>query len=71
MTIKEYSLKRFNPWMGAIDAYNKIMEKGLENEFEDLMDEIFPEGLTEMELNDFLWFEDDYIYEILGIDTEE
>lgn len=71
MTIKEYSLENFNPGAGAIPTYNKIMEKGLENEFEDLMDELFPEGLTEMELNDFLWFEDEYIYEMLGIDTEE
>ena len=57
--------------MGATDTYNKIMEENLVNEFEDLIDGIFPDGLTEMELNNFLWFEDDYIYGILGIDTEE
>lgn len=71
MTIKEYSLENFNPWAGAIPTYNKIMEKGLENDFGYLVDELFPDGLTEMELNDFLWFEDDYIYEMLGIDMEE
>lgn len=70
MTIKEYSLENFKPWAGAVDTYDKIMEENLANEFEELIDEIFPDGLTEMELNDFLWFEDDYIYESLGIETE-
>lgn len=71
MIIKEYSLENFNPWAGAIPTYNKIMEEDLVYEFEDLVDELFPNGLTETELNDFLWFEDDYIYEMLGIDMEE
>ena len=36
-----------------------------------LLDEIFYEGATDTEVNDFLWFEDETIYESLGIETEE
>lgn len=35
----------------------------------DLIDEMDMGTLTE--INDFLWFDDTYIYDCLGIDTEE
>ena len=33
--------------------------------------EMFPEGLTETKLNDILWFEDEWIFDNLGIETED
>ena len=35
------------------------------------MSEMYPEGVTETELNDILWFEDEWIFDTLGIETEE
>lgn len=36
-----------------------------------LLEDMFPEGATEVEVNDFLWFESDYIYRALDMATED
>lgn len=52
-------------WSGAIDTL-----KDIEEEFMDYLNEVFfdeqPVDLTE--LNDFIWFERDAIYEACGLD---
>ena len=54
-------------WSGAIDTLQKIEEEGKEDELMELLLDIFADIPTETEINDFLWFEDSYIYENLGI----
>ncbi len=71
-TINEnQSLYNFESWSGAKDTQKTIIEKGKEEEFEDLINELYPDGLTDTLLNDILWFESDWIYETLGISEEE
>lgn len=65
------TLKNFNAWSGAVDTKNTIIEKGFADEFDNLIEELYPDGLTETHLNDILWFEEDWIFETLGISTEE
>lgn len=67
LTIKEeiYDLNDFNFWGGAVSRWEEIQELGLENEVMEIISEQYPDGLTNTELNDFLWFElDDFIEEI-------
>ena len=72
MIIKtETNLRNFEAWSGAIDTKKIILDAGLEEEFEMLIDELYPEGLTDTELNDILWFDPDWILEALGIKEEE
>ena len=72
MTIKtETNLRNFEAWSGAVDTKKIILDAGLEEEFEILIDELYPEGLTDTELNDILWFDPDWILESLGIKEEE
>lgn len=72
MTIKtETNLRNFKAWSGAIDTKKIILDAGLEEEFEILIDELYPEGLTDTQLNDLLWFEADWILENLGVEVEE
>ena len=72
MIIKtETNLRNFKAWSGAIDTKKIILVAGLEEEFEMLIDELYPEGLTDTELNDILWFDSDWILENLGIKEEE
>ena len=71
-TINEnQTLQDFNAWSGAINTKEIIIEKNKADEFNDLIDDIYPDGLTETQLNDILWFETDWIFEILGIEEEE
>lgn len=58
-----------NSWSGAIDTLNDIERANLEDEFMDFLENIFyGETPTETEVNDFIWFDRDYIYESLGLD---
>ena len=63
---------RNNCWSGAIDTLNTVYNHDKE---EDLMwlieEEFFGEIPTMTQVNDFLWFEDEYIFDALGIDEEE
>ena len=72
MIIKtETNLRGFEAWSGATETKKIILDAGLEEEFEMLIDELYPEGLTDPELNDILWFDSDWILEALGIKEEE
>ena len=69
--ILEKSLLNFEAWSGAISTKNTIIEHDKTDQFEQLIEEIYPEGLTDTQLNDILWFEADWIYESLEISIEE
>ncbi len=69
--VSEIGLEEFNAWSGAVTTKERIIEEGKEREFEDLIEEYYPEGLTDTELNDLLWFEDEWLFESLGIVDEE
>ena len=72
MLIKtETNLRNFETWSGAIYTKKLILDAGLEEEFEMLIEELYPDGLTDTELNDILWFDSDWILETLGIKEEE
>ena len=60
-------------WSGAIDTLKTIMENDKEDELLDLINEVlsgYPNGLDRTQLNDYLWFDRDDIYEILGIEED-
>ena len=64
-------LRDFKAWGGAVETQEKIIEEGKTEEFEDLINELYPDGLTDTQLNDILWFEEDWIFEQLNIEVEE
>lgn len=53
---------------GAVDTLNTISNEGKEDDLMELLDELYPDGVDETEPNDFLAFEDDYIFQNLDID---
>ena len=57
-------------WSGAVHTLDDIERAGKENEFMDFLEETFACGNvpTETDVNDFLWFEREYIYDFLGLD---
>ena len=67
---REQSLNNFEWWLGAKDTAKRIDEelgeKGWEK-LETILEEIYPEGIDETQLNDILWFEPETICEWLGI----
>ena len=67
----EINLRDFNAWSGAIQTKNKILETEKDEEFEEYINECFPNGIDETMLNDILWFDNETIFEMFGIDFEE
>ena len=58
-----------NSWGGALDTLKDVEKAGKTDELMELLEETFyGETPTETEVNDFLWFERDFIYESLGLD---
>lgn len=55
-------------WGCAISTLEAIENNNKEEEFMDLLNEMDMNTLTE--INDFLRFDETYIYDCLGIDTE-
>ena len=72
MTITyELDLNRFEAWSGAKDTLERIQREGKCAELENILEELYPDGMTETELNDLLWFDSELVYEWLGIRSEE
>lgn len=69
--IQELGLNEFKAWSGAVATKEIIINNDMVEEFNSLIDELYPEGLTDTELNDILWFEDQWIFESLGINEED
>ena len=67
----EFDINNFEAWSGAVDTKNRIIEEGKAEAFNSLVEDIFPDGCTETEMNDFLWFDDEQIFDMLGIVEEE
>lgn len=57
-----------NAWGNATYTLEEVQNHEKEDELMDLLDELYPEGVDEVELNDFLGYEDDYIFQNLDID---
>ena len=71
MTITyELDLNSFEAWSGAKDTLDRIQREGKCSLLEQILEDIYPDGMTETELNDLLWFEPETVYEWLGIRSE-
>lgn len=68
---KEFDLVSFEAWSGAVDTKETIINEGKTRDFEHLIEELYPDGIEETQLNDLLWFDDEWIFKSLGINTEE
>ena len=70
MTIKsEISLENFQAWSGAVSTLNRIISEGKCDQLEFMLEEMYPDGMTDTELNDLLWHDSDTVFEWLDIRT--
>jgi uncharacterized coiled-coil DUF342 family protein len=60
----------YEPWSGAVYTYERIAREGKLDELDGVLEEVYPEGIDETELNDLLWFEPETVYEWLDMRTE-
>ena len=60
----------YQPWAGARDTYALIDCHNKLKDLDWLITDCFPEGLTETELNDILWFDSEWVLSSLGIEVD-
>ena len=65
-----YDRNDFDFWSGACDTAKYLEDKEIELILRELED-MYPDGLSETELNDIFWFEDDWLARIIGYDDFE
>lgn len=68
--LSEQSLTEFRFWSGAKTNAQKLSEIEL-NEVEKILEELFPQGIDETQLNDIFWFDFDMVLSWLGYATDE
>ena len=62
---REIPLTKFEFWAGGKDTVEELTDSELE-QIQQILEHIYPEGLSEGKLNDIFWFERDLIAEWLG-----
>lgn len=65
------TLEDFDAWQGAVDTKQVIIDNNKEADFDFLIEELYPEGIEETQLNDILWFESEWIYKNLNIREDD
>lgn len=71
MIIKKYiELEEFEAWSGAEEVLERVIESGNIGKLESYLENLYSAGCTEEELNDFLRFNDDFIYKLCGVVIE-
>ena len=68
---KEFSVDTFPFWSGAKDTIKDVQTASKMDELQSLIEEQFAGSETpptETEINDFVWFEREFIYDQLGLD---
>ena len=64
---KEISIRYFKGWNGAQDTVDVIVKTGKADQFDILIDDLYPDGIDETSLNDLLRFDNKWIFEKLKI----
>lgn len=71
MKIYKEGIDNYEPWSGAVPRYEEIYNAGKLYELENMLEDCYPEGMSETELNDFIWFEEDAWRDWLDMEEEE
>lgn len=66
----ETSLKNFEFWSGAKDSANELTSSQFD-EVENILEDLYPDGMTDTQINDLFWFDFDTVKEWLGIEDED
>lgn len=67
MSINGVKFKDFKPWSGAVDAFNRIYNEGNTDAVDFYIEDLYPDGVSDTKLNDWLWFDPEDLYEAAGL----
>lgn len=68
--LEDLSIADFEAWSGAKSTKQTIIDNDKERDFDSLIEDLYPEGLTDTQLNDLLWHDSDWVLDQLGIEED-
>tara|TARA_R110002012_G_scaffold319502_2_gene540417 strand:- start:129 stop:359 length:231 start_codon:yes stop_codon:yes gene_type:complete len=68
--ISETDLTDFECWSGAKYFFNKLTYQELKT-ISLRLEELYPDGMTDTQINDLFWFEEDFICKLINEDIDE
>ena len=68
--VSKISIANFEAWSGGKDTLDRIISEDKCDELEAILEELYPDGMTDTQLNDLLWFEPETVFNWVGIRTE-
>lgn len=63
--VSDISLRDFGFWSGARDTADQLTDEQLD-QVEAVLEDMYPDGMTDTQLNDIFWFESESVYEWAG-----
>lgn len=70
ITREIFDLSEFEAWSEAVSTKEKIVAAGKGQDFIAMIEDLYPEGIDETHLNDLLWFEEEWCFELVGLDAD-
>jgi len=67
---REIPFKKFEPWDGAVDIHDLLKKIGKLDKLEKVLEENYPNGITETDLNDLLNHEPEEVFEWIGLNYD-
>ena len=55
----------FEPWSGAVRIYETLTNEQIW-QLDSILEDTYPEGMTDTQVNDMLWHDSDWVAELLG-----
>lgn len=71
MKIYSEGIENYKPWSGAVGFYEEIVDAGKLDYLEQILEDIYPDGMSETELNDLLWFDEESVRDWLDMEDED
>jgi hypothetical protein len=62
------TLNEYEPWSGAVSTWELIINADKVEALDFMLEDLYPEGISNTELNDLLWFEASWVLDMLSID---
>ena len=69
--IRNLSITQFNAWGGGEVLQQRIIDNGKEDEFEDIIEELYPDGISDSTLNEELRDNDKWWISKLGLENND
>ena len=64
------TLSNFDFWSGGKDNAERLTREELD-ELTNILEDLYPEGMDETQINDLFWFDFKYVCELLGLEYNE